>query len=126
MGWRIYFPGLGCHNRSVGHNELYPRFFVCAAAVEEDICIHSHDAIDAGTGYGGNAAIISRRPIHESSFTQPGGYYYPGRGNDALRTEMRRHLDCGYSVVNMKIGGAQMTINAASRPRSRSSSGLLG
>ncbi|MGB9174196.1 MAG: mandelate racemase/muconate lactonizing enzyme family protein [Bradyrhizobium sp.] len=35
-----------------------------------------------------------------------GGYYYPGKDNDALRAEMRSYLDCGYNVVKMKIGGA--------------------
>src|SRR5437660_7848263 len=35
-----------------------------------------------------------------------GGYYYPGKGNDALRTEMRGYLERGYTVVKMKIGGA--------------------
>jgi L-alanine-DL-glutamate epimerase-like enolase superfamily enzyme len=37
-----------------------------------------------------------------------GGYYYPGKGNDALRAEMRGYLDRGYSVVKMKIGGASI------------------
>jgi L-alanine-DL-glutamate epimerase-like enolase superfamily enzyme len=35
-----------------------------------------------------------------------GGYYYPGKGLEALRAEMRGYLDRGYSVVKMKIGGA--------------------
>ena len=35
-----------------------------------------------------------------------GGYYYPGKDHAALRAEMRRHLDRGYTVVKMKIGGA--------------------
>jgi L-alanine-DL-glutamate epimerase-like enolase superfamily enzyme len=35
-----------------------------------------------------------------------GGYYYPGKGLDALRGEMRGSLDRGYKVVKMKIGGA--------------------
>ncbi|KGM33258.1 mandelate racemase/muconate lactonizing enzyme family protein [Inquilinus limosus] len=35
-----------------------------------------------------------------------GGYYYPGKDNTALRAEMRGHLDRGYTVVKMKIGGA--------------------
>jgi len=35
-----------------------------------------------------------------------GGYYYPGKGFDALRAEMRGYLDRGYTVVKMKIGGA--------------------
>ncbi len=35
-----------------------------------------------------------------------GGYYYPGKDDAALRTEMRSYLDRGYVVVKMKIGGA--------------------
>ena len=35
-----------------------------------------------------------------------GGYYYPGKGLDALRAEMRSYLQRGYTVVKMKIGGA--------------------
>ena len=35
-----------------------------------------------------------------------GGYYYPGKGIDELRAEMRSYLDRGYTVVKMKIGGA--------------------
>ena len=37
-----------------------------------------------------------------------GGYYYPGKGLAALRAEMRSYLDRGYSVVKMKIGGADL------------------
>src|SRR4051795_9538421 len=37
-----------------------------------------------------------------------GGYYYPGKGNDALRAEMRGYLQRGYNVVKMKIGGASL------------------
>ena len=37
-----------------------------------------------------------------------GGYYYPGKGLDALRAEMRSYLDRGYTVVKMKIGGAPL------------------
>ena len=37
-----------------------------------------------------------------------GGYYYPGKGLDALRGEMRGYLDRGYTVVKMKIGGANL------------------
>ena len=35
-----------------------------------------------------------------------GGYYYPGKGLEALRAEMRGYLDRGYTVEKMKIGGA--------------------
>src|ERR1700688_1047021 len=37
-----------------------------------------------------------------------GGYYYPGKNLDALRAEMRGYLDRGYTVVKMKIGGAEL------------------
>jgi L-alanine-DL-glutamate epimerase-like enolase superfamily enzyme len=37
-----------------------------------------------------------------------GGYYYPGKNLDALRSEMRSYLDRGYTVVKMKIGGAEI------------------
>ena len=37
-----------------------------------------------------------------------GGYYYPGKDLDALRGEMRGYLDRGYTVVKMKIGGADL------------------
>jgi L-alanine-DL-glutamate epimerase-like enolase superfamily enzyme len=37
-----------------------------------------------------------------------GGYYYPGKDNGALCSEMRGYLDRGYSVVKMKIGGASL------------------
>jgi D(-)-tartrate dehydratase len=35
-----------------------------------------------------------------------GGYYYPGKDLEMLRSEMRSYLDRGYTVVKMKIGGA--------------------
>src|SRR5215203_5169301 len=35
-----------------------------------------------------------------------GGYYYPGKGNEALRAEMQGYLDRGYTVVKMKIGNS--------------------
>ena len=37
-----------------------------------------------------------------------GGYYYPRKNLDALRAEMRSYLDRGYTVVKMKIGGAEL------------------
>jgi L-alanine-DL-glutamate epimerase-like enolase superfamily enzyme len=35
-----------------------------------------------------------------------GGYYYPGKGIDALCEEMQGYMDRGYSVVKMKIGNS--------------------
>jgi L-alanine-DL-glutamate epimerase-like enolase superfamily enzyme len=37
-----------------------------------------------------------------------GGYYYPDKNLAMLRAEMRSYLDRGYTVVKMKIGGAEM------------------
>jgi D(-)-tartrate dehydratase len=37
-----------------------------------------------------------------------GGYYYPGKGIDALQDEMRHYRDLGYACVKMKIGGAPL------------------
>lgn len=37
-----------------------------------------------------------------------GGYYYPGKDDSQLRSEMRSYLDRGYTVVKMKIGGATL------------------
>lgn len=34
-----------------------------------------------------------------------GGWYFPGQTLDDLRDEMRRHLDAGYTLVKMKVGG---------------------
>jgi L-alanine-DL-glutamate epimerase-like enolase superfamily enzyme len=37
-----------------------------------------------------------------------GGYYYPGKELDGLREEMRRYHEQGYTVVKMKVGGADL------------------
>lgn len=37
-----------------------------------------------------------------------GGYYYPEKGLDALKREMKGYLDMGYTAVKMKIGGAPL------------------
>jgi L-alanine-DL-glutamate epimerase-like enolase superfamily enzyme len=37
-----------------------------------------------------------------------GGYYYPGKSNDALVDEMKGYLEQGYRVVKMKIGGTSL------------------
>ena len=37
-----------------------------------------------------------------------GGYYYPGKDLAMLRREMRSYVDRGYTVVKMKIGGADL------------------
>jgi len=37
-----------------------------------------------------------------------GGYYYPGKDVQALKDEMKRYLDLGYTVVKLKIGGESL------------------
>src|SRR5205823_4499546 len=34
-----------------------------------------------------------------------GGWYFPGQTLRDLQDEMRRHLDSGYTMVKMKVGG---------------------
>jgi L-alanine-DL-glutamate epimerase-like enolase superfamily enzyme len=40
-----------------------------------------------------------------------GGYYYPGKDDEALRAEMRSYIDRGYNVVKMKIGGESLAVD---------------
>ncbi len=47
----------------------------------------------------------ARKPDPRVFVYAAGGYYYPGKGLEALRAEMRGYLDRGYTVVKMKIGG---------------------
>ena len=36
-----------------------------------------------------------------------GGWYFPGQTVQNLQDEMRRHLDAGYTMVKMKVGGLE-------------------
>jgi L-alanine-DL-glutamate epimerase-like enolase superfamily enzyme len=42
-----------------------------------------------------------------------GGYYYPGKGLEALKQEMRGYLNLGYDIVKMKIGGEDIDADKA-------------
>src|SRR6187431_2290842 len=42
-----------------------------------------------------------------------GGWYAPGKTTRDLQDEMRRHLDSGYTMVKMKIGGAPLAEDCA-------------
>ena len=48
-----------------------------------------------------------------------GGWYAPGKTTKDLQDEMRRHLDAGYTMVKMKVGG--MTARRGHAPASRPS-----
>ncbi|OBJ83603.1 enolase C-terminal domain-like protein [Mycobacterium asiaticum] len=57
-------------------------------------------------------ATIARRFGREPTDAVPvyaaGGYYYPDRGVDGLRDEIRGYLEQGYDAVKIKIGGADV------------------
>ncbi|WP_207476862.1 mandelate racemase/muconate lactonizing enzyme family protein [Arenibaculum pallidiluteum] len=42
-----------------------------------------------------------------------GGYYYPGKGLDALKDEMKSYRDRGYTVCKMKIGAVPLAEDLA-------------
>jgi L-alanine-DL-glutamate epimerase-like enolase superfamily enzyme len=47
-------------------------------------------------------------PVDKVWVYAAGGYYYPDRGIDALRDEIRGYIDLGYRTVKIKIGGASL------------------
>lgn len=51
----------------------------------------------------GDGVTPARIPVYVG-----GGYYAPGRGLSELQDEIRGHLDDGFTVVKMKIGGAPL------------------
>jgi L-alanine-DL-glutamate epimerase-like enolase superfamily enzyme len=53
--------------------------------------------------YGNGAAADPRIFVYAA-----GGYYYPDKGIEALKDEMKGYLDRGYTVVKIKIGGAPL------------------
>lgn len=52
--------------------------------------------------------FTDRKASKETFVYAAGGYYYPGKDNQALVQEMRGYLEQGYRVVKMKIGGAPL------------------
>ena len=52
--------------------------------------------------------------VNERVFTYAaGGYYYPGKGLEALQAELRSYLDRGYWVCKIKIGGVPLAEDIA-------------
>ncbi len=51
----------------------------------------------------GDSSTPDRVPVYVG-----GGYYAPGRGLTELQDEIRGHLDDGFVIVKMKIGGAPL------------------
>lgn len=53
--------------------------------------------------HGDGSSLPDRVPVYVG-----GGYYAPGRGLAELQDEIRGHLDDGFTIVKMKIGGAPL------------------
>ncbi len=54
-------------------------------------------------------AEISGSKVLDKCFVYVGGgWYAPGKGIPELCDEMKRHLDAGYTMVKMKVGGAPL------------------
>jgi D(-)-tartrate dehydratase len=79
-----------------------------AAAALELACWDLNAKLSDEPAYLTIARRFGRAPPAAVSVYAAGGYYYPDRGLDALRTEMRGYLDLGYDAVKMKIGGASL------------------
>ena len=85
---------------------------------------HSERSIGIGTievAVWDAVAKIADKPLHvllaerhggvvpETCFVYVGGgWYAPGKGIAELQDEMKRHLDAGYTMVKMKVGGAPL------------------
>jgi L-alanine-DL-glutamate epimerase-like enolase superfamily enzyme len=79
-----------------------------AAAALELACWDLNAKLRDEPAYLTIARRFGRQPGATVAAYAAGGYYYPDRGLDALRTEMRGYLDLGYDAVKMKIGGAAL------------------
>jgi D(-)-tartrate dehydratase len=79
-----------------------------AAAALELACWDLNAKLRDEPAYLTIARRFGRQPAATVAVYAAGGYYYPDRGLDALRAEMRGYLDLGYDAVKMKIGGASL------------------
>ena len=84
-----------------------------AAAALELACWDLNAKLGDEPAYATIARHFGREPADAVAVYAAGGYYYPGRSLDRLRTEMRGYLDQGYEAVKMKIGGASMSDDLA-------------
>jgi D(-)-tartrate dehydratase len=80
-----------------------------AAAALELACWDLNAKLSDEPAYLTIARHFGREPAAVVAVYAAGGYYYPDRGLDALRAEMRGYLGLGYDAVKMKIGGASLS-----------------
>jgi len=106
-------------------DNLDPEKCVAAMMRNEKSGGHSERSVGIGTievAIWDAAAKIADKPLHvllaERYGGDPrmskcfvyvgGGWYAPGKGIAELCDEMKRHLDAGYTMVKMKVGGAPL------------------
>jgi len=107
-----------------------PEKILAAMTRNEKAGGHSERSIGIGTievAVWDAVAKIAEKPLHrllaerfnggkiaDKVFCYVGaGWYAPGKTNKDLQDEMRRHLDAGYTMVKMKIGGMPLTDDIA-------------
>jgi L-alanine-DL-glutamate epimerase-like enolase superfamily enzyme len=106
-------------------DNLDPAKCVAAMMRNEKSGGHSERSVGIGTievAIWDAAAKIEEKPLHvllaerfggdpkkDKCFVYVGGgWYAPGKGIPELCDEMKRHLDAGYTMVKMKVGGAPL------------------
>jgi len=106
---------------ATGEN-LDPSKIVACMMQREKAGGHSERSIAIGTievALWDAVAKVERKPLHRVLAERfnggkiadrvfcyvGGGWYFPGQTIKDLQDEMRRHLDAGYTLVKMKVGG---------------------
>ncbi|MEI6383141.1 MAG: enolase C-terminal domain-like protein [Betaproteobacteria bacterium] len=107
-------------------NNLDPEKIVACMMQREKAGGHSERSIAIGTievALWDAVAKIANLPLHELLAQRynngkiadrvfcyvGGGWYFPGQTIQNLQDEMRRHLDAGYTMVKMKVGGLPLS-----------------
>ena len=110
---------------STGEN-LDPSKIVSRMMQREKAGGHSERSIAIGTievALWDAVAKVERKPLHRVLAERfnggktvdrvfcyvGGGWYFPGQTIKDLQDEMRRHLDAGYTMVKMKVGGLPLS-----------------
>jgi D(-)-tartrate dehydratase len=110
---------------ATGEN-LDPSKIVACMMQREKAGGHSERSIAIGTievALWDAVAKVERKPLHRvlaERFNDGkiadrvfcyvgGGWYFPGQTIKDLQDEMRRHLDAGYTMVKMKVGGLPLS-----------------
>lgn len=107
-------------------NNLDPEKIVACMMQREKAGGHSERSIAIGTievALWDAVAKIANLPLHQLLAQRynngkiadrvfcyvGGGWYFPGQTIQNLQDEMRRHLDAGYTMVKMKVGGLPLS-----------------